>query len=98
MAMQDDPLRNGGAGPRQEAGVGRLANTSENPEDTSVIPGVEKPIARPAQAVAEDDMDASPPTEDGGEDRARIVPPPNQGESTEVTRHIVGGEAGDTVY
>ncbi len=78
--------------------TGRLANTSARPQDTSAIPGVERPIAGPAQEVAESDMDAHPATAEGGKDRARIVPPPNQGDASEVTEHIVGGEPGATVY
>jgi hypothetical protein len=90
MAQQDTP--------RAQTGTGRLANTSANPSDTSAHPGVEKPIAGPAQEVAEGDFDANPLTVAGDEDEARIVPPVNQGDASEVTDKIVGGEAGATVY
>jgi hypothetical protein len=43
-------------------------------------------------------MAANPETTAGGKDRARIVPPKNQGDSSEVTDHIVGGERGAPVY
>jgi hypothetical protein len=89
MAEQDTP--------RAQTGTGRLANTSVKPGDMSATPGVEKPIAAPAQTVAEDDLDANPPTVAGDEDHARIVPPANQGDASEVTDKI-GGEAGATVY
>jgi hypothetical protein len=98
MATRNNPKRGGTEDAQRKAGVGRLANTSTNPADTSAHPRAEKPIARPTQKVAQDDMAANPATTDGGKDRARIVPPANQGDSREVTDRIVGGEPGDTVY
>ena len=98
MATRKSPNRGGTGDAQRKANVGRLANTSTNPADTSANPRAEKPIAHPAQEVARDDMAANPETTAGGKDRARIVPPKNQGDSSEVTDHIVGGEAGATVY
>jgi hypothetical protein len=98
MASQKTPKRRAPDDSQQQASVGRLANTSTNPADTSAYPRAEKPIGQPAQEVARGDMTANPETTDGGKDRARIVPPPNQGDSKEITDHIVGGEAGATVY
>jgi len=98
MATRNRPNRSGRDDAQQKANVGRLANTSTNPADTSAHPRAEKPIAQPAHEVARDDMDANPETTAGGKDRARIVPPKNQGDSSEVTDHIVGGESGATVY
>jgi hypothetical protein len=98
MASQKTPKRRAPEKDQQQANVGRLANTSTNPTDRSANPRAEKPIGRAAQEVARDDMTANPETTDGRKDRARIVPPPNQGDSKEVTDHIVGGEAGATVY
>ena len=82
---------------QQQANTGRLSNTSAIPEDISAHPGVERPIADPAHEVAQDDLDANPATGEGGKDRARIVPPPNQGDAAPVVEKV-GGEAGDTVY
>ncbi len=96
MATQQ-PNAGRGADQAKEQGVGRLANTSVVPNDVSAIPGVEKPISGPAQEVARKDLTEHPATADGDRDRARIVPPSNQGESDEVTKNI-GGEAGATVY
>ena len=98
MTARNNPKRGGTEDAQRKAGVGRLANTSTNPADTSANPRAEKPIGRPAQEVARGDTAANPATADGGKDRARIVPPPNQGDSSEVTDHIIGGEPGETVY
>ena len=97
MARQNESGRGGTPGGQQQMGVGRLANTSENPEDKSVLPGVEKPIASPAQQVAQADAGANPPTVDGGQDGARIVPTANQGDATDIVEKT-GGEAGETIY
>src|SRR5215208_4337509 len=98
MTARNNPKRRSTEDAQRKAGVGRLANTSMNPTDTSANPRAEKPIGRPAQEVARNDTAANPATTAGGKDRARIVPPPNQGDSSEVTDHIIGGEPGETVY
>ena len=98
MSSHDDRPDGGSERQEQTTNTGRLANTSIKPGDMSAIPGVEAPIAGPAEDVAQSDMDAHPTTVDGGKDRARIVPPPNQGDSSEVEEHNVGGEPGATVY
>jgi hypothetical protein len=98
MTTHDDRPRDTSTVRQQTTNTGRLANTSAQPGDVSAIPGVEAPIGGPAQEVAQSDMTAHPTTEDGKKDRARIVPPANQGDSAEVTKRIVGGEPGATVY
>jgi hypothetical protein len=98
MTGRDDRQLDNASSRQQTTNTGRLANTSAQPGDVSAIPGVEAPIGDPAQDVAQSDLTAHPTTEDGGKDRARIVPPANQGESAEVTERITGGEPGATVY
>jgi hypothetical protein len=91
-------VAHGTPGVREQTDTGRLANTSANPQDTSANPRVERPIGQPAEAAAREDLHTHPATVDGGTDQARTISPSNQGDSEEVTEHIVGGEAGATVY
>src|SRR3954463_11708729 len=98
MAARNKSKRDATEDAQRKAGVGRLANTSTNPADTSANPRAEKPIGRPAQEVAREDTAGDPAPTAGGKDRARIVPPPTQGDSSEAPDHIVGGEPGETVY
>ena len=84
--------------PREQTNTGRLANTSANPNDTSANSRAEQPIGQPAQEAAREDLHDHPATADGGTDQGRIISPSNQGDSEDVTEHIVGGEPGETVY
>ncbi len=97
MAMKHDPARGGSAGAKEEARVGRRSHTTADNIEYSASVGVEERLGRPAEETAHADMGAHPATVDGSEDRARIVPPPNQGDSDDVTEHL-GPESGGTVY
>lgn len=97
MASKHTPKQETSGEVQQQTGVGRLANASAKPGDMSAIPGVLAPIGQPAQEATADDLDEHPPSADGDVDRARIVPPDNQGDSDEVTDKVAG-EAGATVY
>ncbi|HEY7060031.1 MAG TPA: hypothetical protein VII06_01020 [Chloroflexota bacterium] len=88
MDSQHDP---------RTAGTGRISNNTSDNKDMSSYASEDATMGRPAQQMARDDMDAHPETEDGGPDRARIVPPANQGDAEEVTDHL-GPNVGATVY
>ncbi|HLH26134.1 MAG TPA: hypothetical protein VK066_26755 [Chloroflexota bacterium] len=88
MSGQHDPAT---------ASTGRLSNDTSDNKVMDSYTSEDATMGRPAQQTARDDMDAHPATEDGGSDRARIVPPANQGDADEVTEHL-GPEAGGTVY
>jgi hypothetical protein len=94
MPQQAQP---GDGSERKQTGTGRLANRPAKPGEVLGVPQQTAPIAAPAEQTSARDFDEHPATTAGDEDRARIVPPPNQGDASEVTERL-GGESGDTVY
>ncbi|HZS00128.1 MAG TPA: hypothetical protein VFE37_15550 [Chloroflexota bacterium] len=88
MASQHDPTT---------ASTGRISNNTSDNKDMSSYASQDATLGRPAQQVAREDMDAHPEAEDGSVDRARIVPPANQGDAEDVVERL-GPNTGATVY
>ena len=88
MSSQHDPAT---------AGTGRISNNTSDNKDMSSYASEDARMGRPAEQVAVADMDAHPETEDGGVDRARIVPPADQGDADEIIDRL-GPNTADTVY
>ena len=88
MSSQHDPAT---------AGTGRISNNTADNKDMSSYASDDATMGHPAEQVARDDLDAHPETEDGSTDRARIVPPANQGDAEDVVEHL-GPNTGATVY